>query len=61
MKIVRCRKCRNVYLISTIRIVEKLSTVYTIHEDDGYTGTNFTRPGFQLLLQDIKEKRLIAC
>ena len=33
-------------------------TVNAIREDDGYTGTNFSRPGFQLLLQDIKEKKI---
>jgi len=32
--------------------------VHAIREDDGYTGTNFSRPGFQLLLQDIKEKKI---
>lgn len=32
--------------------------VHSIREDDGYTGTNFNRPGFQLLLQDIKEKKI---
>lgn len=33
-------------------------SVHAIREDDGYTGTNFSRPGFQLLLQDIKEKKV---
>ncbi len=32
--------------------------VHAIREDDGYTGTNFSRPGFQLLLQDIQEKKI---
>ena len=32
--------------------------VHAIREDDGYTGTNFNRPGFQLLLQDIKEQKI---
>ncbi len=26
--------------------------------DDGYTGTNFDRPGFQKLLQDINDKKI---
>lgn len=33
-------------------------SVHAIREDDGYTGTHFSRPGFQLLLQDIKEKKV---
>ena len=28
------------------------------YEDDGYTGTNFERPGFQKLIQAVKEKRI---
>ena len=32
--------------------------VHAIRIDDGYTGTNFNRPGFQLVLQDIKEKKI---
>ncbi|SEV99524.1 recombinase family protein [[Clostridium] fimetarium] len=32
--------------------------VHAIREDDGYTGTNFNRPGFQLVLQDVKEKKI---
>lgn len=32
--------------------------VHAIREDDGYTGTNFSRPGFQLVIQDIKEKKV---
>lgn len=26
--------------------------------DDGYTGTNFNRPGFQTMLKDIKEEKI---
>ena len=26
--------------------------------DDGYTGTNFNRPGFQRMLQDMKDGRI---
>ncbi len=32
--------------------------LHAIREDDGYTGTNFNRPGFQLLLQDVIEKKI---
>ena len=28
--------------------------------DDGYSGTNFNRPGFERLLKDMKIKRLIV-
>lgn len=28
--------------------------------DDGYSGTNFNRPGFIRLLRDMKDKKLIA-
>lgn len=32
--------------------------VVSIREDDGYTGTNFDRPAFQLMMQDVKEGRV---
>lgn len=32
--------------------------VYAIREDDGYTGTNFNRPGFRFVLQDIKDRKI---
>ncbi len=35
-------------------------SVYDIYIDDGYTGTNFNRPGFQRMLGDIR-KTLINC
>ena len=28
--------------------------IYKIYVDDGYTGMNFSRPGFQELLQDVE-------
>ena len=31
--------------------------VTEIYADDGYTGTNFDRPAFQRLLEDIRKKR----
>ncbi|MGN0298066.1 MAG: recombinase family protein [Lachnospiraceae bacterium] len=34
--------------------------VVSIREDDGYSGVDFNRPGFQLMLQDIK-KGIIDC
>ncbi|WP_181899206.1 recombinase family protein [Lachnotalea glycerini] len=45
-------------LIQQFLISHPEITVHAIREDDGYTGTNFSRPGFQLLLQDIKEKKI---
>lgn len=45
-------------LIDQFLISHPEITVHAIREDDGYTGTNFSRPGFQLLLQDIKEKKI---
>lgn len=32
--------------------------VYNEYIDDGYTGTNFDRPGFQMLLKDIENKKI---
>ena len=32
--------------------------VAEIFEDDGFTGTNFERPGFQKLIEAIKERRI---
>ena len=31
--------------------------IYDIYIDDGYSGTDFNRPGFQRLLQDMKENK----
>lgn len=45
-------------LIQQFLISHPEITVHAIREDDGYTGTNFSRPGFQLVLQDIKEKKI---
>ena len=32
--------------------------IYDTYIDDGYTGTNFNRPGFNRLLNDIKDKKI---
>lgn len=45
-------------LIEQFLISHPEISVHAIREDDGYTGTNFSRPGFQLLLQDLKEKKI---
>ena len=31
---------------------------YNEYVDDGYTGTNFNRPGFKMLLKDIENKKI---
>ena len=33
-------------------------TIYDIYIDDGYTGTNFNRPGFKKMIKDIKNKKI---
>lgn len=32
--------------------------IHKVREDDGYTGTNFFRPGFQQVIQDITEQKI---
>ena len=32
--------------------------VYDVYVDDGYTGTDFNRPGFQKLLEDMREGKI---
>ncbi len=36
---------------------EKLK-VYDIYIDDGYSGTNFKRPGFERMIEDVEEKKI---
>lgn len=33
-------------------------TTYDVYVDDGYTGTDFNRPGFQRLLEDMKKEKI---
>ncbi len=35
-------------------------TNYKIYKDDGYSGTNFNRPGFKEMLADIEERKVSA-
>ncbi|MCT4619852.1 MAG: recombinase family protein [Marinisporobacter sp.] len=39
-------------------VMEKGWNIVDIYIDDGYSGTNFDRPGFKRLLEDIKEKKI---
>ena len=44
-------------IMNHIKTMPEINVV-EIFEDDGYTGTNFKRPGFQKLLAAIKEQRI---
>lgn len=39
-------------------VKENNLNVYDIYIDDGYSGTNFNRPGFEKLLRDMKNKKI---
>ena len=39
-------------------VKENNLTVYDIYVDDGYSGTNFDRPGFKKLIEDIESKKI---
>ncbi|MBO4246077.1 MAG: recombinase family protein [Bacilli bacterium] len=47
------RKLIDYYLLG-----KKDLTVYKYYVDDGYTGTDFNRPGYKSLLNDIKNKKI---
>lgn len=32
--------------------------IYDVYVDDGYSGLNFSRPGFQRMIQDIENKKI---
>ena len=34
--------------------------IYDIYVDDGYSGTNFDRPGFKRLIKDVDVSRLLT-
>lgn len=46
-------------LIEYVRELDETGC-YELYIDDGYTGTNFKRPDFQRMLQDIEEKKVIG-
>lgn len=39
-------------------VVENEWNLFNIYSDDGYTGTNFNRPGFKQMIQDIETKQI---
>jgi len=39
-------------------ILEKNWQLYKVYIDDGYSGTNFERPGFKQMIKDIKERKI---
>ena len=39
-------------------VKENNLNVYDIYIDDGYSGTNFNRPGFEKLLRDMKNEKI---
>ena len=42
------------YHLSNLKDIE----IYKCYSDDGYTGTDFDRPGFQEMMEDIRKKRI---
>ena len=49
---------QNQKILLTKYVKEQGYTLVDIYIDDGYTGTNFNRPGFRRLLQDMKNKKI---
>lgn len=44
-------------LLTDYVLKQKHMILYDIYVDDGYTGTNFNRPGFRRMLADIKDRK----
>lgn len=45
-------------LITDYVLKQENLVLYDMYVDDGYTGTNFKRPGFQRMLEDIQDRKV---